>query len=401
MSSPPVLPKPPVPSRWTTTTLKYTLLVTPLVVMLGLFGLIGAGAWIAAVLRGSMSYADAPIVIQKYAQGVYYSTRNNWLTLPGCAMFDRELLYKPRPGTCEFRNVEFNTTLHFDERGYRKSASPRAAPDATARPRLVMLGDSHTMGWGVEDDETFASLLASEFGYPTVNLGVSSYGTARELRRLEHYVELRPDDVIVLQYSDNDLPENRHFLATGHVGPYEPSEFEESVQSHRATPATTWPVSARLVTLIWRDVMNQVPQQARVSASAAGEEQVGGDPASVLLSIVKSSPTLQQHRFIVLVINANLESHLLAGRDQFANAGIPLVVPPLTPDMLFSLDDHMRPTGHRLVTSTIAAGTWNRERLRLCVSRGCGGGGRYVNSRLKKKNSLLRPPGLPMGPPIE
>src|SRR6185436_2355315 len=136
-----------------------------------------------------------------------------------------------------------------------------AAPAATAppKPRVLLIGDSHTLGWGVEDDQTFASVLASEFGYRTVNLGVSSYGTPRELGWLERQGKPLPDDRVVLQYSDNDFDENRQFVETGHIGPYVKADFDRYIGSYRPVPPRTWPVAGVLIQSLWRDVRHQLP----------------------------------------------------------------------------------------------------------------------------------------------
>ncbi|MFP5462523.1 MAG: CidA/LrgA family protein, partial [Gammaproteobacteria bacterium] len=44
---------------------------------------------------------------------------------------------------------------------------------------IVVIGDSHAMGWGANDEETFAAQLQALSGRPVYNLGVASYGTAR------------------------------------------------------------------------------------------------------------------------------------------------------------------------------------------------------------------------------
>ena len=81
--------------------------------------------------------------------------------------------------------------MHFDERGARRTAAPThlAAHSIGEGARVIVLGDSHAMGWGVEDYDTFRQCTGLEFGYETVNLGVSSYGTVRELRRLERALD--------------------------------------------------------------------------------------------------------------------------------------------------------------------------------------------------------------------
>ncbi|MFN3682223.1 MAG: SGNH/GDSL hydrolase family protein [Nitrospira sp.] len=111
--------------------------------------------------------------------------------------------------------MEFSTILTFDEKGFRTT---RLSDDTVHRPtkgRIIVLGDSQAMGWGVQDHETFAAVLAQDYGFEVVNLAVSSYGTARELLRLQREFSLQEGDVVVIQYHPNDLGENLAFLKHG------------------------------------------------------------------------------------------------------------------------------------------------------------------------------------------
>ena len=331
------------------TILKYLFLASPTAVLLVLGLLIFCGGWVAAVLRGETRFADAPAVVQKLTRNVYFRTRSEWPTIPECASFDSNLLYRPKPGPCHFVNTEFDVTLNFDERGFRRTAPPAAS---ARRPRLIMLGDSHTMGWGVEDGETFASLLASEYGFQTLNLGVASYATPRELRRLEREVPLLPDDVIVLQYCDNDLDENRRFAATGRVGPYQQADFERYIQTYRPVPTATLPVTGLVLRMLWRDVRNQLPDEVRLgNAVDADTRQL--DPSTALVNAIQHFPVSRSHRVIVVAINDSRTTHLTASA--LKDAGLELLVPPLAADDFMEIDDHMRPRGHRVIAAAIAA----------------------------------------------
>lgn len=133
--------------------------------------------------------------------------RQIWQYLPDCVTIDEALVYRPRTGRCEFSSFEFSTTMHFDEFG-------RAVParEALAKPwqrGVAILGDSHAMGWGVEDADTFANVLQRNIDRPVFNLAVSSYGTERELRRLQESGLAGQLDTIVIQYCNNDIGENR------------------------------------------------------------------------------------------------------------------------------------------------------------------------------------------------
>jgi hypothetical protein len=174
-------------------------------------------------------------VLRAY-QRVYYlgGIRRYWQTDPECVVFDPDLLYKPKLGECKFANPEFATTLHFDEKG-------RVSEHPSEGVGIAVLGDSHAMGWGVEDDETFSALLEKKTHRPVYNLGVSSYETYRELIRLEKSGLIDKVDTIIIQYCDNDLPPNEYFVAhssaTARVR-YAPKDLEPLMIPRQTHPAS-------------------------------------------------------------------------------------------------------------------------------------------------------------------
>src|SRR5262245_49551365 len=114
------------------------------------------------------------------ATDLYFEYEANlWQNQKDCVQYDDKLLYKPSSG-CRFVNKEFSTELTFSEDGRRTTSS--GAP-ASRRP-LIFAGDSETMGWGVDDGETFASLIASSIEAPALTLGVARYGTVHEFVRV-------------------------------------------------------------------------------------------------------------------------------------------------------------------------------------------------------------------------
>jgi hypothetical protein len=129
---------------------------------------------------------------------------NSWLGIPGCITPDPDLIYKPSNGTCQFDDIEFKTTLNFTDEGRETGTKPKGTG-------IAVIGDSHAMGWGVNDRETFSAQLQALSGRPVYNLGVASYGTARELIRLEKSGVLDKVDTVIIQYCNNDLNENLKF----------------------------------------------------------------------------------------------------------------------------------------------------------------------------------------------
>lgn len=107
--------------------------------------------------------------------------------------------YKGIPGVCPLNNPEYKTTIQFDSEGFRNL-------DTKAPADVVLIGDSHTQGFGVNGDQTFAEVLRTKYHLRTRNLGTSSYATQRELEALKMYSD--GAKVVVLQYCDNDADEN-------------------------------------------------------------------------------------------------------------------------------------------------------------------------------------------------
>lgn len=143
-------------------------------------------------------------------QRIFYELgfRNIWQRNQDCVTYDDLLVYKPASGKCRFTNPEFDTVLTFNDR------EGRLIPGETTNlhgPAIAVVGDSFAMGWGVQDDETFAAVLQRETGRRVYNLAVSSYGTSRELLRFVRSGLFEEVDTIIIQYCDNDLGENRAF----------------------------------------------------------------------------------------------------------------------------------------------------------------------------------------------
>ncbi len=91
-----------------------------------------------------------------------------------------------------------------DSRGARVAARG----DETPVPVDVMaVGCSWTYGWGVEEPETFARILAEDLGIRVANLGVPSTGTTSALRTIERHRDLAPR-VVLYTFMQDHLARN-------------------------------------------------------------------------------------------------------------------------------------------------------------------------------------------------
>jgi len=94
-----------------------------------------------------------------------------------------------------------------DANGFRGEDIPERATPGTAR--IAFVGDSITFGWGVAEQETFASqvlaaLKARGRKVDGFNTGVGNYNTAQELNLLRTAGQKLKPDIIVLAYFIND-----------------------------------------------------------------------------------------------------------------------------------------------------------------------------------------------------
>ncbi len=84
-------------------------------------------------------------------------------------------------------------------------------PKGEKTTRILVIGDSITLGWGVEYSQTYPKLLenfldkdAKDRRYEVINTGVGNYNSVNELEMLKKYIYLDPD-IIVVGFYINDI----------------------------------------------------------------------------------------------------------------------------------------------------------------------------------------------------
>lgn len=119
--------------------------------------------------------------------------------------FDKDVFYTLKPGQFKYDNMEFSTSYSVNKKGFRDD------DNSLNFPEIIFLGDSYTMGWGVEQEESYAHILETALNKKTLNTGIASYGTAREFLTFE---KTKHDScqLVVLQFCPNDVNENRTFV---------------------------------------------------------------------------------------------------------------------------------------------------------------------------------------------
>ncbi len=126
---------------------------------------------------------------------------------------DKYLHHKLVPNTnARFEQVEFSYVQRVNNLGIR--GKDRTLEKPSQHYRILMLGDSFTMGKGVEDDQTFSALLENSLNlkktctsktFEVLNAGVDSYAPILSYIQLKKYLAPMRPDVIVLNLDPNDL----------------------------------------------------------------------------------------------------------------------------------------------------------------------------------------------------
>ena len=124
---------------------------------------------------------------------------------PAMAQYDTGLFYTLKPGEFIFKNTEFTTPFKVNSIGCRDD---EASLDC---PKIIMVGDSYGMGWGVNQDETYADLVEKKLTKTVLNMGISSYGTPREMKFLER-VNTDSLKYLIIQHCPNDYGEIVQYL---------------------------------------------------------------------------------------------------------------------------------------------------------------------------------------------
>ena len=110
------------------------------------------------------------------------------------------------------KSADVNVWFRINGQGMRADRDfAREKPPGTKR--IVSLGDSFTVGYEVEGEETFSSVLEARLRaagrqVEVLNAGVSGYGNAEECVYLERELFAYSPDLVLVSFYQNDLVDN-------------------------------------------------------------------------------------------------------------------------------------------------------------------------------------------------
>lgn len=280
---------------------------------------------------------------------------------PESSVYNDSLFYTLRPSArFLYANPEFADSFYTNSQGLRDDEG------SLDKPEIICLGDSHGMGWGVPQNETFAELLASATGKKTLNAAISSYGTARELKNL-YRLDTSALQYIILQYCRNDLRENREFVENNYSLPISSKERYDSLLNDHAW-CKRWFPGKRFITIAKlaadKKIINPLLYPVKkIDSSALRLRQAARYFTDILLH---SAINFKKIKLLVVDMN-EMESmnngfidevnKLIAIPPYKARFNDNLVMVPIadliTKDDYYLLNPHMRPSGHRKLASRV------------------------------------------------
>lgn len=276
-------------------------------------------------------------------------------------VYDTALFYRLSPSASfQNRNREYDNLYTTNRAGMRDDD---ASVDS---PSIVCLGDSYTMGWGVEQPQAFPQQLETLSGLRVLNAGMSSYGTAREMLQL-HRVNTSRLRYLVYQYCSNDVTENHAFIANDYVLHVSPRTTFEGLQEEFRWSRLYYP--CKNVSLISQLGVKELINTVRPVFATGDTTTLAGDSlqaAAFLNVICNSGIDVREYKIIVLVADAYEAMHSSFLAEVRALSTMPpyrdkLPQPLLTLDLsrtldrqdYYILDQHLRPSGHAKIARKI------------------------------------------------
>ena len=277
--------------------------------------------------------------------------RNMIQAMPECARFDAGLFYTLKPGRFRFRNREFDNEFRVNHLGLRDDeASLRA-------PAVIVVGDSYAMGWGIDEEETIAKTIERRTGLRSLNGGIASYGTVREIRLLDR-LDTSALKYLVIQYDDDDVLENRPF--TNHDNKFsvgDEAQYGRDVE--RAERRKRYYFGRRTFEIL-KGILSPEPLHEPAPATAA-------DQARYFVNVLLHAGRTDLSRVRIIVLEVSLsrrieEAFPLALEREVSSPAYPHhirsmdildLAGKLKPEHYYELDDHLRSSGQAVVADLV------------------------------------------------
>ncbi|HWK03925.1 MAG TPA: hypothetical protein VNS58_09865 [Puia sp.] len=280
--------------------------------------------------------------------------------------YDTALFYRMKSNNRSlFSNIEFSDSVFTNEQGFRDDEL------SLKKAQIICLGDSYTLGWGVQQEETYSQQLEKALKVPVLNTGMSSYGTAREIESIRQ-LDKKNLTSLIIQYCYNDADENEAYIKNHYRLPISPESIYDSSSDLLKWSRIYFPgkYSCTLFKLFLTEKLQSFIAGSRAKNEPVPSQQPTNDDknARSFIEILKVSGLdfTKIHLFVFDIgeyYNLNeefvfaLENQLRTPENKsFFKDHIHVlhIKPLLTPSDYYVLDIHIKASGHRKIAEYLA-----------------------------------------------
>ena len=309
------------------------------------------------LVRNPVLLKKCPKKIQNSIGHLNAQERNTIQFEPDCARYDSSLGYTLKPGTCTFSGREFTNQYFINSLGVRDNEQ------SLKQPEVIVAGDSFAMGWGVNQEETFAKIIEQKSGLTVLNTAISSYGTAREMQILSR-VKTDRLKYLIIQYCGNDYDENREFyLSHNNLHAMSEEEYRHVIKIYNQSKDY---FPGKYLMLKVKKRIDEFKQKKKSEISEADKTETSPtnkDEVDLFLNAMIHSPiNLTNVKIIAFVMNGRNPDDNIQFTEKLKKKISSHDYPPyikkmivldlskaLNNDHFYVLDDHLNSSGHDVI----------------------------------------------------
>jgi hypothetical protein len=218
------------------------------------------------------------------------------------------------------------------------------------------------MGWGVEKEERFSEVMERRVHTDALNTCITSYGTYRETKLLDQ-VDLDSCQLLIIQYCENDVEENRVNLPVPQKSTTDGHGFEIAAKQNTIN-TTYFPFKGIFLGVRWlitsglKSVFQPIPADSArpvVTEPSAFRSEHAEAFFPYLFRIRR------RYNGPILVFDLGIYNHPIVKEFKAYQALHPTanlhfvdVHPLLTREDYFTIDDHINARGHAKIGTALA-----------------------------------------------
>jgi len=287
-------------------------------------------------------------LLTAYRKYYAWSVRSTIQMEPACAQYDSSLFYTLKPGHCTFSNLEFTHDLLINSLGVRDTEA------ALNSPEIIFLGDSFTMGWGVPEDSCYVRHYGKTKNKRVLNAGISSYGTIRELRLLSR-IKRDSLKILVIQYHDSDILENREFITNDNTLKISSRDaYEKYSRNVRAQSGYFFGKHTAFIGKYWvKDIMGHFREKAKPDEAKSFTNALLHSPVPLTGINIVVFETFSYNHERTFLDDLKKEIDNNSYPDYIKNIKIVKLEGILSTGDYYILDDHLNSSGHKKIADKL------------------------------------------------